>query len=89
MQLFKKWGKAASDEERTAIWREMLQIHAENVFSIGIVNAAPQPVVVSNRVRNVPEEGLWAWDPGAQLGVYRLDEFFFVDGGEQGAKGDS
>lgn len=80
MQLLQNWDEATTTEARSKAWREMLRIHADNVFGIGIVAGAPQPVVVSNRLRNVPKNGIWAWDPGAHFGVYRPDEFFFVDG---------
>jgi peptide/nickel transport system substrate-binding protein len=72
-----KWAKAYSAVERAVIWQEMVDIHAENVFAIGVLNNAPQPVVVSNRLRNVPEKAIWAWSPGAHFGVHRVDEFFF------------
>ncbi|MFW8633686.1 ABC transporter substrate-binding protein [Cribrihabitans pelagius] len=80
MRLNEEWNNATTDEARAAVWRQMLEIHADQVYAIGIVAAAPQPVVVSNRLRNVPKEGLWAWDPGAHFGIYRPDEFFFEDG---------
>ncbi|MFW8594245.1 ABC transporter substrate-binding protein [Cribrihabitans neustonicus] len=80
MRLLDEWNNATTDETRAAVWRQMLQIHADQVYAIGIVAGAPQPVVVSNRLRNVPKEGLWAWDPGAHFGIYRPDEFFFADG---------
>jgi peptide/nickel transport system substrate-binding protein len=35
--------------------------------------------VVSNRLRNVPIEGVYSWDPGAHFGVYRPDTFWFVE----------
>jgi len=60
-------------------WQRMLKIHADEQFIIGIVAQAPQPVVVSGRLRNVPEKGLYAWEPGAQFGVHRMDEFWFDD----------
>ena len=59
-------GRRQASEERARIWHEMLGIHAEQVFTIGIVRAVPQPVVVSNRLRNVPKEGR------LQLGARRL-----------------
>ncbi|WP_323775895.1 ABC transporter substrate-binding protein [Leisingera sp.] len=80
MDLMQDWNMAATDAERAAAWRSMLKIHADQVYAIGVVAAAPQPVVVSNRLRNVPEQAIWAWDPGAHFGVYRPDEFFFEDG---------
>ncbi|UWQ37873.1 ABC transporter substrate-binding protein [Leisingera aquaemixtae] len=81
LALLQDWNMAATHEERAAAWREMLKIHADQVYAIGVVAAAPQPVVVSNRLRNVPEKAIWAWDPGAHFGVYHPDEFFF-EGGE-------
>ncbi|WP_435660105.1 ABC transporter substrate-binding protein [Leisingera caerulea] len=80
MALLQDWNMAATHEDRAAAWREMLKIHADQVYAIGVVAAAPQPVVVSNRLRNVPEKAVWAWDPGAHFGVYHPDEFFFEDG---------
>jgi peptide/nickel transport system substrate-binding protein len=58
----------------------MLTIRAEQVFTIGTVQGVPQPVVISNRLRNVPKEGIYNWDPGAHFGVYRPDTFWLVDG---------
>ncbi|MBY6139734.1 ABC transporter substrate-binding protein [Leisingera daeponensis] len=80
LSLLQDWDMATTKSERMAAWRAMLQIHAEQVYAIGVVAAAPQPVVVSNRLRNVPEQAIWAWDPGAHFGVYRPDEFFFEGG---------
>lgn len=80
MELLQDWNMATTEQERAAAWREMLKIHADQVYAIGVVAAAPQPVVVSNRLRNVPEKAIWAWDPGAHFGVYHPDEFFFVNG---------
>jgi peptide/nickel transport system substrate-binding protein len=55
----------------------MLAIHADEVFVIGTVARAPLPIVADARLRNVPEEALYAWDPGAQIGMHRIDEFWF------------
>ena len=79
MELSKAWQRTNVDAERERIWREMLDIHADQQFGIGILSEAPQPVVVSDRLRNVPEKGKWAWDPGAHFGVHRVDEFYFSD----------
>ncbi len=56
----------------------MLEIHAEQVFSIGLVAGVKQPIVVKNRLRNVPEEGVFNWDPGAHFGIYRPDTFWLT-----------
>ncbi|MFM8988932.1 MAG: hypothetical protein ACKOUS_04565 [Alphaproteobacteria bacterium] len=34
-------------------------------------------MVVSRRLRNVPEVGVYNWDPGAFFGIYRPDAFWF------------
>ena len=78
MELFEAWSSAATPEEKSAVWRRMLAIHADQVFAIGTIARAPVPLVHSARLRNVPADGIYAWDPGAQLGVHRMDEFFFA-----------
>ena len=79
LQLEWDWAHTEDEAERTAIWAEMLEIHAQQQFAIGILSGAPQPVVVSRRLRNVPEVGVWAYDPGAHFGIHRMDEFYFDD----------
>jgi len=80
--LYGRWQLARSTEERTKIWRRILDIHAEQVFTIGIVCCTKQPVVVANRLKNVPREGVYAWNPGAFFGVYLPDTFYFADAGK-------
>lgn len=79
MLLANDWTRTTITAERLAIWDRMLAIHADQQFAIGILSKAPQPVVVSNRLMNVPEEGVWAYDPGAHFGIHRIDEFYFED----------
>jgi peptide/nickel transport system substrate-binding protein len=79
MDLANSWNNATNAETRATIWREMLHIHAQQQYGIGILSEAPQPVVVSKRLRNVPEMGIWAFDPGAHFGIHRIDEFYFDD----------
>lgn len=78
MQLNTAWRRATSGAERERIWRRILEIHAEQVFTIGIVNGTLQPVVINNRLRNVPAEGVYAWNPGAYFGIYKPDTFWFA-----------
>ena len=78
MVLFQHWERAATEAERAVLWREMLALHDEMDFVIGLVAKAPQPIAVSRRLRNVPTEAIFAWDPGAHLGIHRIDEFFFA-----------
>ncbi|WP_346898387.1 ABC transporter substrate-binding protein [uncultured Roseibium sp.] len=78
MELYKSWLGSTSKEERTKIWEEMLQIHADETIHIGLVSEVPQPVVI-NGVQNVPLTAIYGWDPGAQFGIHRMDEFFMAD----------
>jgi len=76
-KLNDQWVHSKSLTEREQIWHQMLEIHADQVFTIGTVNGVPQPVAVSNRLRNVPEQGLYNWEPGAYFGIYQPDTFWF------------
>lgn len=74
--LLEKWRGSATLDERVAVWHQMLANYTDNVFSIGIVNATLQPIVTASRLRNVPEKGLYGFDPTAFLGVYMPDTFW-------------
>jgi peptide/nickel transport system substrate-binding protein len=84
-ELKRRWDRTAADAEREAIWHRMLAIHAENVFTIGIVAGVPQPVVISNKLRDVPVDGIYNWSPGAHFGIYKPDTFWFDDGERAGS----
>ena len=55
----------------------MLDLYTNNVFSIGIISSVPQVVVVNSSLKNIPNEGIYNWDPGAHFGIYRPDSFWF------------
>ncbi|MEQ8709576.1 MAG: ABC transporter substrate-binding protein [Rhodospirillales bacterium] len=76
-ELYKDWTATTTTEARRKIWHEMLRIHADQVYTIGTVCCSVQPVVTKAGLENVPEEGLWAWAPTAQFGIYRPDTFFW------------
>ncbi len=82
--LFNQWLGTASPDQQASAWHDILQIWADEVFSIGTVGGVLQPVVVSNRLRNIPEKGIYNWDPGAFFGIYKPDHFWFET--EPGAK---
>jgi len=89
LDLYQGWRTGSLSDGSTITkkeaWERMLRIHAQEQFIIGVVAQAPQPVVVNNRLRNVPKMGLYAWEPGAQFGVHRMDEFWFGDVPEETA----
>lgn len=78
LRLNQQWRDATSTEQRESIWLQMLDIYSDNVFTIGTVTRLLQPIVVSTKLRNVPREGLWNWEPNAYFGVYRPDRFWLA-----------
>ncbi|HVO16328.1 MAG TPA: ABC transporter substrate-binding protein [Alphaproteobacteria bacterium] len=80
--LTEAWRRAPTEEDRTHIWHEMLHIYTDQVFTIGIVAGVLQPVVVNEHMHNVPAKGIYNWDPGAQFGIYRPDQFWFDQPGK-------
>ena len=77
-QLNRDWLAATSEEDKERIWHEMLALYSDQVFSIGLIAGVLQPVVVNDRLRNVPEDGIYNWDPGAHFGIYKPDGFWFA-----------
>ena len=49
-------------DRRDQLAHKILTSQAENLWVIGTVGQAPQPVIVSNDLRNVPQTGFWLWD---------------------------
>jgi peptide/nickel transport system substrate-binding protein len=79
LDLLHQWETATNDGGRHEVWDKMLAINVEQVFSIGTVNGVRQPVVVGEKLRNVPKKGYYAWDPGGYLGLYKPDTFWLAD----------
>jgi len=75
--LYRDWAAAPTAAEREGLWHEMLKIHAEQQFVIGVVAGVPQPVVARDRLMNVPAQGFYNWDPGAFFGIYHPDTFWY------------
>ena len=86
LALNRAWVYADSEDERRRIWHRMLAINAEQVYSIGLIAAVPQPVVVNRDLRNVPEKAVFNWNPGAQFGVYMPDTFWIDAPGRRAAE---
>lgn len=78
-KLLDDWLMSTDSAQREDIWARMLSIHADQVYTIGTVNGALQPVVRSARLRNVPDEALHGFQPTSYLGVYMPDTFWYED----------
>jgi peptide/nickel transport system substrate-binding protein len=79
LELYNAWRLAPTTAMRREIWDQILEIWSQQVYTIGIVAGVPQPVVANERLRNLPEEGIYNWEPGAHFGLYRPDTFWLSD----------
>ncbi len=79
LALYRQWLTAGSMQQQEEAWRAMLAIHAEEVFTIGLVAGVPQPVAARSNLKNLPVEGAFLYEPGAYFGRYRTDTFWFEE----------
>ena len=77
LKLYRDWRAEPVFTKREDIWEKVLDIHTEQVYSIGLIAGVLQPVVVSNNLQNVPIKGIYNWNPGAHFGIYSPDTFWF------------
>src|SRR5258707_6669756 len=75
--LYKAWAGSASSEERARVWHQMLELHVQQQYVIGVIAGVPQPVVARDKLMNLPVQGFYNWDPGAFFGIYRPETFYF------------
>ena len=73
LQLIRWWDEMRTtmdESRRIELGKRILRSQAENLWTIGTVGLAPQPLVVSNKLRNVPKAGYWGWDNRWSLPYY-------------------
>lgn len=80
VELYRRWLVSTERAHRARIWDEMLEVNAEEVFTIGILGNSLQPVVVANALRGVPDQAVYAWDPGAHFGYMSPDTVYWTGG---------
>jgi peptide/nickel transport system substrate-binding protein len=81
VDLLRQWRRSATLEERRGVWHRMLALYTDQVFSIGTVNGALQPIVASTKLRNVPGQAFYSFDPTSYFGVYMPDTFWYEEAG--------
>lgn len=77
MELFNQLKKTADTKRQQALVKDMLDIAADQFYSIGISTAPPYYAVVKNGMRNVPDNAPQAWlypTPGPM----NTEQFFFA-----------
>ncbi|WP_198598416.1 ABC transporter substrate-binding protein [Mangrovicella endophytica] len=88
LALNEAWRRTLDPAEKASIWRQMLEINAEALPRIGIIADVDQVIAVSKRLHNVPQTGVFNFNPGAYFGMYRPDTFFFAPPGARTAARD-
>lgn len=76
LDYVKEWEQGTNEAERRKAWEKILGHYADEVFTIGTVNGIRQPIVVGPKIKNVPKEAYYAWDPGGYIGLYQPDTFW-------------
>lgn len=79
LNMMGEWRAALDTPQRAEVWHRMLALFTDQVFTIGIVNSTLQPVVRAARLRNMPAEALYGFDPTSYLGVYLPDAFWYEE----------
>ncbi|MCC5829991.1 MAG: ABC transporter permease subunit [Phycisphaeraceae bacterium] len=78
MEVLGKAQRTVDLDEQVEIFREVLQIAAENVWHISIGTPPPQLVVVDKNLRNVPDNALVGADYATPANA-GIETYFFVD----------
>lgn len=68
-----------AEARRIELGKNILRSQAENVWTIGTLGLAPQPVVVGNTLHNVPRRGYWGWD-NRMTYPYHPESWFLSEG---------
>ena len=84
VELNAAWATASTEQQQSLIWHKMLAIHADQVYSIGLISGILQPVVVNKDLRNVPEKAFYNWNPGAFFGIYNMSGFWYQQNHDKG-----
>ena len=78
-QLVEWWNQmktTTDEEERIRLGRMILEVNAENLWTIGTVGEGPLPILVNKDLRNIPETGLHGFD-AIRLQPNHPETFFF------------
>lgn len=78
-QLNRWWVQVVQEPDpdtRIELGKNLLRAQAENLWVIGTVGLIPHPLIVNNKLRNIPETGFWGWDSTYNMNVNPAQVFF-------------
>jgi peptide/nickel transport system substrate-binding protein len=78
MKIYDTWDQVkvtVDPDEQNKLFQEIINLHKKNLWYIGTVGELPQPVVVKNNFKNVPDGIVWD-DPLRSPKNARPEQFF-------------
>lgn len=75
-ELFDQASTTVDVAERVELGRQILELHAENVWMIGTVGMVPQVGIAKNNLRNIPDEAIYG-TVTASPGNLRPETWFY------------
>jgi peptide/nickel transport system substrate-binding protein len=82
LELWEEIKVTVDVEEQRALFRQILELNKENLWLIGIATAPPQPVIVKNYFRNVPEDGMYDDQPRSPSNT-AMEQYFIRAGQDE------
>ena len=68
--------KGTDMKKRHEAKKFLVESLTDNLWRIGTVGLPPQPLIISEDIRNFPKTGLWGWQFGAYLGPYHTEQVY-------------
>jgi len=66
-------------EQQIEMFRQLFDLHMQHCWLIGIVGHPPRPVLVTNKMRNYSEKGLYAWTIGQYFNAIHLEQLSYEE----------
>lgn len=60
------------ESKRKEAMQELVKLQAENLWVIGTVALPPQPILVNDNLKNVPDTGIWDWSMRYMTSYYPI-----------------
>ena len=80
IEIWEEIKTTVDEEAQRVLFRQILELNMENLWQIGVTTAPPQPVIVKNYFRNVPEDGMFDDQPRSPSNTGM--EQYFIRAGE-------
>jgi len=79
LELYTEILATPNEKDQVELWKQIMDIQAENLYHLGICDRATVPCPVSNRTRNFPDVG-WDCEWGlGNVGVTHPEQFWFAE----------